>query len=211
MYEVELNADPEHFLDWDKPLSEQPESVITSLGFHNKPRDIDAEMNMPPEEAYKQMDTRIGSPGVPDVTGEEYYRSVTPGFVSSGPYKEPEHAKAAEYLRSKGIPGIKYLDQGSRDQTKMKELAADLEQYRKAAVHWAEIGDTKKLETAQREITALEKRLAATHNYVVFDESLIKIMRKYGISGLFAALGGAGAAGYSDDAQAQTPQAQGGW
>src|SRR6516165_5136856 len=27
MYEVNINADPEHFLDWDKKWSEQPESV----------------------------------------------------------------------------------------------------------------------------------------------------------------------------------------
>ena len=27
MYEVSINADPEHFLDWDKPLSEQHPKV----------------------------------------------------------------------------------------------------------------------------------------------------------------------------------------
>jgi hypothetical protein len=31
MYEVNINADPEHFLDWDKPLSEQSEHVKQAL------------------------------------------------------------------------------------------------------------------------------------------------------------------------------------
>ena len=31
MYEVSLNADPEHFLDWDKPLSEQSPKVRSKI------------------------------------------------------------------------------------------------------------------------------------------------------------------------------------
>ena len=31
MYEVNINADPEHFLDWDKPLSEQSEHVKQAI------------------------------------------------------------------------------------------------------------------------------------------------------------------------------------
>jgi hypothetical protein len=79
--------------------------------------------------------------------------------------KSPE---ATAKLKQAGIPGIKYLDQGSRGK-----------------------GD-------------------GTRNYVVFDDKLLDIKRKYGISGLIAAMGLAGAAGYSDDAQAHPPQAQGG-
>ena len=52
-----------------------------------------------------------------------------------------------------------------------------------------------------------------SRNYTcVFDaHGCVDIKRKYGISGLLAALGIAGATGYTDDAQAQTPQTQGGW
>jgi hypothetical protein len=32
MYQVNIGADPEHFLDWDKPLSEQSQHVQDALG-----------------------------------------------------------------------------------------------------------------------------------------------------------------------------------
>jgi hypothetical protein len=56
-------------------------------------------------------------------------------------------AKATEKLKAQGIPGIKYLDAGSRG-----------------------AGD-------------------GTRNYVVFDDKLISIVKKYGIAGASAMLG----------------------
>jgi hypothetical protein len=90
---------------------------------------------------------------------------------------------ATAQLREAGIPGIRYLDQGSRDPLKMKELAADLEQYREAAKHWAATGNEQKLKIAQGQVDALEKRLASTSNYVVWMPEIIEIMRKYGLAG----------------------------
>lgn len=92
MYQVRLNAEPERFLDWDKPLGKMSDPVRKSLS--------DAWLAHP--------EAHVGQ------TGEEIYRANTPGFVSSGPYKEPDHARASHILREAGIPGIKYLDQGSR-------------------------------------------------------------------------------------------------
>jgi hypothetical protein len=60
---------------------------------------------------------------------------------------------AANALRDAGIPGIRYLDQGSRG-----------------------AGE-------------------GTHNYVVFDDKLIDIIKKYGLAGLIA--GGAATVGGS--------------
>jgi hypothetical protein len=34
MYEVSIAADPEHFLDWDKPLSEQHPKVQGAFSGH---------------------------------------------------------------------------------------------------------------------------------------------------------------------------------
>ena len=62
---------------------------------------------------------------------------------------------ATDVLRQAGIPGIKYLDQGSRAGGK------------------------------------------GTYNYVVFDDKLIDIIKKYGIAGLI----GAGASNWSPDKQ----------
>lgn len=103
MYEVKINADPEQFLDWDKPLSQQPEAVRKALE------------------------------GIP--WGEPYVKSST----FTGGQIVPQTKEGVQQLRDAGIPGIKYLDQGSR--------AAG----------------------------------QGSRNYVVFDDKLIEILRKYGL------------------------------
>lgn len=78
MYEVNINADPDDFLDWDKPLSEQGETVRSAfpgLGQHVSGQGLNTQ-------------ARIEGAG-----GQE---------------------GATDWLKQKGIPGIKYLDQGSR-------------------------------------------------------------------------------------------------
>lgn len=77
----------DRMLDWDKPLSEQPEAVQKAL------------MNLP--EAHKLKET---------MTGAQLLES---SFLSKGEYKDSQ--EAARRLKKLGIPGIKYLDQGSRD------------------------------------------------------------------------------------------------
>ncbi len=72
-------------LDWDKPLSEQPENV---------------------REALKVLDPFVSKSGE-KMWGELAY----PGFAST-PTESPQ--AAAQWLRQQGIPGIRYLDQGSR-------------------------------------------------------------------------------------------------
>lgn len=113
MYEVNIKADPDDFLDWDAPLSQQSDRVLSALGYHNKPRDYAAEARAVPgtpeyRALERHMDTRVGSAAVPDVTGREFYRSDVLRSTAD------DERALSEYLRSKGIPGLKYLDQGSR-------------------------------------------------------------------------------------------------
>jgi hypothetical protein len=82
----------------------------------------------------------------PTATGELLYRSL-------GGLDAKEMASAS--LRDAGIPGIKYLDGGSRGAG------------------------------------------AGSHNYVVFDDKLIDILRRYGLAGLVG--GGAVGAGLAQD------------
>lgn len=124
MYEVSINADPEQFLDWDAPLSQQPEP-IRQLGSAQKNRPL--------------VDTD---------TGRDIYNKNTQGLSSD---------TASERLKAAGIPGIKYLDQGSRN-----------------------AGD-------------------GTRNYVVFDDKLIEILKKYGLLGPIAT--GMAASMYGQDDQ----------
>ena len=124
MYEVNINADPEHFLDWDKPLHSQSDHVKNAL---------------------------LGTPGFSDSVGAQTMNGpvtkYTPSFgdlsqrgLVPGTYDRASPEFSKTYLDA-GIPGVKYLDQGSR-------AAGE-----------------------------------GSRNYVVFDDKLVNIVRKYGIPG----------------------------
>jgi transposase-like protein len=88
VYKVDLPD--EHIgkmLDWDKPLSQQPESVRKAIG-KIVDRNIDQE------------------PGWAKLTGEQALRAVVERAGRKG--------DGEKLLRDAGIPGIRYLDQGSR-------------------------------------------------------------------------------------------------
>lgn len=122
MYEVRINADPNDFLDWDKPLSQQSEKVQAAF------RDVDQ---------------------FPDIPGKlAYYRKA--GLKLQSP-------ETSQTLREAGIPGIRYLDQMSRGEGK------------------------------------------GSSNYVVFDDALVEILRKYGLLPPVAAGGLAAALGQEDE------------
>lgn len=132
MYEVRINADPEAFLDWDKPLSEQPEAV----------RKAYAKAVAGDDPLLSEL--LDGSPESLQLTGL-FKRSS--GAQAYNTFVDKNKEGATQRLREAGIPGIKYLDAGSRG-----------------------AGD-------------------GTRNYVVFDDRLIEIVRKYGIAGASAMLG----------------------
>jgi hypothetical protein len=77
-------------LDWDKPLSQQPEMIP-------RVREAMAAKGFEPW----QIDSMIGR----DITGEQVNAFV--GGIQG-------QAKSPELLRKAGIPGIRYLDGGSR-------------------------------------------------------------------------------------------------
>jgi hypothetical protein len=139
MYQVAIKASPEHFLDWDKPLGEQHPKVQEILkGIPGRKVTGDSVYDAPYRDRLSVQDFyhTLAKDMVPA-------EDLRPGFDARSP-----HA-AMNALREAGIPGIKYLDQGSRGK-----------------------GD-------------------GTRNYVVFDDKLIDILKKYGIAGL-AALPAAG-------------------
>jgi hypothetical protein len=162
MYEVEINADPDAFLDWDKPLSEQPEAVRTAL----KKLDI-ATGSMSAKDRVETLEAAMaGDPRLShllkrdsiNITGDTVYRGmsdslgatdwpVTADSATRAQYRSKGATNASQALREAGIPGIKYLDAGSRG-----------------------AGD-------------------GTRNYVVFDDKLVSIVKKYGIAGASAMLG----------------------
>jgi N12 class adenine-specific DNA methylase len=89
LYTVQLLADESEFLDWDRPLSEQSEKVDYAL------------KTDPVARAAVERQVRSYNPN-----GDEIYEEMK--YMLGG------EREASEHLASLGIPGIKYLDAGSR-------------------------------------------------------------------------------------------------
>jgi hypothetical protein len=214
MYEVNIGADPEHFLDWDKPLSEQSQHVQDALKASNvNPNDT-----------------------VAAILQRAYRNPMHGGDLVGQPTATP--AEVTDALAQRGIPGIRYLDQGSRaardpiklvqgkpydpsDPTHIASHAMDMASGdrtaaaaiadRHAQLRAAE-GDTAGANAMRQASTLLqsprtippmtEGQPPGTHNYVVFSDDVISILKKYGLAGLMLGAGGA-AAPYASGAPAQ--------
>lgn len=159
MYEVNLDADPEHFLDWDKPIAQQHPRVSDAIfdALHRSGVTADEANHFANNKTGEDVVRRIARPSFPiqDAPGAPFKASGANSFEEAlamvGGDKmrvrrvyTPDPTYTAQALRDAGVKGIKYLDQGSRG-----------------------------VDGAQ-----------ATRNYVLFDDRLINVVRKYGIAGL---------------------------
>jgi len=126
MYEVRINAHPDHFLDWDKPIDEQSKYVQNAV---NK---IISEHQNSNDSEYWKFGSNIKNKITSWDDGKRIYRF---GENSVG------SKDASKFFLLAGIKGIKYLDANSRGAEK------------------------------------------DTHNYVVFDDKLINIKRRYEMGG----------------------------
>lgn len=136
-YQVNISAHPDDFLDWDKPLSEQPKALAAIETAYPEYANL---FKSDPHAANKQL-------GVVVKSLESNYGSEVSGR-----------------LREAGIPGIKYLDQGSRG-TPNVQLERDLE--------------LAKLDGNTKEVARLQKQLEGqTRNFVIFDDKLIHPIRR---------------------------------
>jgi hypothetical protein len=197
MYEVNIDADPEDFLDWDAPaLSTAQQKALRSLGVRRAEGGKDAYVAVRNKAIQAAGEHRgFKAPGIQDPDGLGDIGSIFDVDVSpssQGGYEQADYdrirqafalhrdemtptewvkvnamtsggdydAVASQLLKDRGIPGIKYFDQGSR--------------------------------TAGQ----------GSRNYVVFDDTKISIVRKFGIA---AAL----SAGAISEIEARQLQAQG--
>ena len=116
LYKHDLpDEDIARYLDWDKPLSKQPESVrkaLEPLGFKADPQGLRDYDNALLDTLYN--DRKKALPKLPaDPTGEEIYRKIARKFGDSG---DPAAKQAAsEAFGKAGIPGLKYYDGMSRN------------------------------------------------------------------------------------------------
>jgi hypothetical protein len=144
-------------LDWDKPLSEQPKNV---------------------QEALAKYDPDMYHPSGNDYSPEERGQWIYMRLANSTTQKN-----ASKKLTEMGIPGIKYLDEGSRQPGVASMTQAQLD---------ARISTLKKdidsglgnQDRMKQILSSLEQERAShpklTHNFVVFpgEEQNIKILER---------------------------------
>ena len=161
VYTVEAKADPDTFLDWDKPLSQQSAAVKKLFGKLAKPNWLGSEL---------PLLLNLRGPG-------------------GGARESAAMAKA-------GIPGIRYLDEGSRqDFDTTKAARVTLAKYEKAMTDAKQRGNIKpfsfkgsdedwkgelrkRIETLRAQIKSGEA--AGTRNYVVFDPKTLTVTHRNG-------------------------------
>jgi hypothetical protein len=100
MYEVNINADPEHMLDWDKPLTEQSQYVRDA---------VDKVKQRLPADYWFNHERVPGSMLLGNLRA-----AARDGVIPNAGGNVDAAAAAA--LHEAGIPGIRYLDAGSRTQ-----------------------------------------------------------------------------------------------
>lgn len=132
MYEVNINADPNTFLDYETPFSAQPEnvkSVLTKMMLEGDALRAD-KSSFTGADAMSAANRWANQNR--DFLAEKYGSEALYGHVTPIISKE---------LNAAGVPGVKYFDAGSRAASE------------------------------------------GTRNYVVFDDKIVEIMRKYGLMG----------------------------
>lgn len=187
MYEVNINANPDDFINYDAPLSAQGQKVKEQFGYTPKPT--------PDEEiaayelAKREAPNNIGEhPAVQDIYRRESAANAAERLFQSKVQGGGVDEAARIGLSQAGIPGIKYLDAGSRGAADINELRGTVSMWTNA-VNKTPNDDYawKMLEDAEAALKKAEGGLS--RNFVVFDENLISIVRKYGIAGAAVMLG----------------------
>ena len=113
LYKLDIpDADAAKTLDWDAPLSEQPKHIKKAWADFKK-----SELGILADESLNG-NISAGRANYSNPTGKDIYGAFVEGAATKvGPGKWAEKADydlAVKTLREAGIPGVKYLDQGSR-------------------------------------------------------------------------------------------------
>lgn len=187
MYEVALHASPEQFLDWDKPLAGQGDAARSA--FEKAFSEAAAKSKYPvPLQPDNPMSEHIQS------FGNALAKGATPHDTR---YElQPSYPEAVSgRLREAGIPGVRYLDQGSRQLP--PKLFTSPEEAQAAAGPGGKAVSTRtgwitKLMdadarvpkwVAQRQHGDFVSSGPQTSNYVIWSPEIIEILRKYGLIG----------------------------
>jgi hypothetical protein len=152
-YKIELDVEPHQLLDWDKPLSEQKDMLP-------KLQSIAHEM--------------MGGEGNPQLAESLISNRDLGMFYDEMSQFYGGPSAAANRLREAGIPGIRYLDQGSRGTDIAVERVSSGYRVKDAS----DTGSRTFLSQAEAQAYADKLNAARSHNFVIFDDALAKILSK---------------------------------
>jgi hypothetical protein len=202
LYEVNLHASPDELLDWDKPLSQQSPKVqeaLKKVGISHVSRPTEAEQQavfelakqrgVPPTSLpeYKALEARLDAASKAErdfPSGGDIYQQLVAPIGRAG------HTEgiASQKLKDAGIKGIQYLDQGSRGNLQAYEQALSdarrLVEESRAKVGADLNNQALRDELIQRrtELNRIERVGPGTRNFVIFDDKIIEIAKKYGVA-----------------------------
>jgi hypothetical protein len=192
LYQTRINADPETFLNLDLPIKEQTQKVQSALGWTpeakaevkrvQKINDENLEKALKDEiPEYNEIPLPIPK-GAPPL--DSFGMEVAKGGRTTDLLGNVSPENISKSLLEKGISGSKYLDAGSRGmgwEIKLKIKGQDYPtepikaRSRSEADRIVKEYQDKGFETDLNQI--------GTRNYVVFDDKLLSIVKKYGIAG----------------------------
>jgi hypothetical protein len=213
---VNIHASPDELLDWDQPLSAQPQKVREALGklASSPTRTVDTMSRKELIDTLQHVDSNgvwsdvdniaeFGAPATLEelraaakemgldeylsvslkdeagATGKSLYLQQTARGGGGNVYSNPSQAEVSEKLKQAGIKGIQYLDQGSR------AVPQELSNLKAVAGRMTEGADKN---IVLKRIAELEKQSPPqTRNFVIFDDQLIEIRKKFGFATTAAA------------------------
>ena len=180
LYKVDLPDEQiAKMLDWDKAVEGDIASRLV--------RSVENTKGMNPDDFKDALGLSRMYEGQPE-SGSSIYRLIAGSLGSD--------AKASKWLKESGIPGIRYLDQGSRPNTNsIARIQANLDKAIARLEDWQ--GNTSSLGESQRkmfseQVASFRKILQdaqnnpATSNFVVFpgNEEMLNILRREKDGGL---------------------------
>jgi len=162
MYEVDISASPDDFVNYDARLDEQSDLVKSVLGTGEE---------VAGARLKRAYDNELFGG---DMIGQD---RATPTEVSQG-------------LLDKGIKGIRYLDASSRGMGYKINLSRKGQPYETDPIEVGSRREAEALSKDYQE-KGFDTNIEAigNRNMVVFDDRLVEIVRKYGIAGAAALLG----------------------
>lgn len=108
LYNVSLDVNPEDLLDWDAPLSQQSEKVKKAISVNPVwvPQDI---TDWTGREYYRRLGKEAAKK-----QGKQFDLTDDPAFHSANLTPSQVDEMSSRALADAGIPGLRYLDAGSR-------------------------------------------------------------------------------------------------